>query len=459
MQSPLLTLVLLAACWTPPCAAYETDLHYGMTHWLSRMAGLDDAESRNVAIGNENRDQGMLDAKYAVLARLCLLRQENASKYTHEAHFRSQKAPPAPRADRKVIHTESFAAQEVEDRLADKGTPFWDQLYRLGDALHGWQDTFSHQGEPSEVWPCPELYMWSHPTIPAIGSLPSNSHADVTYLRPKLCERASETTYAYIGRFLADRRPELKPPSWDDLRVRAAEYCEARTKTEKVRWFAQNGVPDGRAIVKGTSIDNGPQVFRPLPDLDLEPRTEAAARLPVQAASVPLYARRPVIRLPATPLQGQLDALLRGLDINAPDVAKRFAEQFFRTWFVTPVQELPLAMAPFFGQSSLDPSGPLVQRLLRMRLEDRGAAQRTTALAPPLPATAVVTASPDQWRDVLVPARAGGQPPLVGLHPDSKVDAMALALFRHAPYEAVFVHIALQGNVARVKDFFTVVAH
>ena len=108
---------LLAACWTPPCTAYETDFHYGMTYWLSRMAGLDDAESRHVAIGNENRDQGMLDAKYAVIARLCLLRQENASNYTHEAHFRAQKAPPAPRPDRTVVHTASFAGQGVGNVL------------------------------------------------------------------------------------------------------------------------------------------------------------------------------------------------------------------------------------------------------------------------------------------------------------------------------------------------------
>lgn len=459
MQKLVSAMPLLAACWVPPCTAYETDFHYGMTYWLSRTAGLDDAESRQVAIGNENRDQGMLDAKYAVIGRLCLLREKNASVYTHEAHFRAQKAPPAPRPDRAVVHTASFAGQGVENALAEKGTPFWDQLYRLGDALHGWQDTFSHEGVPSAVWPCPEAYVWSHPTDPAIESVPSNSHADVSHLRPKLCEQAAETTYVFIERFLAERRPELKPPPWSALQQRAGVFCGARTKTEKVRWFADNGVPEGRAIVKGTSMDNGPGVFRPLPCLDLEPKTEAAARGRLRVASEPLYARRPAVRLPATALQPQLDELLRGLDINAPAIARRFAEDFFRTWFVTPVPELPRAMAPFFGQSSLDPTGPQMQRLLRMRLEDRGSAQRPGVLPLSLPPAAVITAVPEQWRDVLVPARAGGQPPLVALLPDSKVDAMALAMLRHAPYEAVFVHISFYGDAPRIKDLFTVAVH
>ena len=47
MQKLLSAMPLLAACWVPPCNAYETDLHYGMTFWLSRTAGLDDAESRH----------------------------------------------------------------------------------------------------------------------------------------------------------------------------------------------------------------------------------------------------------------------------------------------------------------------------------------------------------------------------------------------------------------------------
>ena len=216
MQKLVSAMPLLAACWAPPCAAYETDFHYGMTYWLSRTAGLDDAESRHVAIGNENRDQGMLDAKYAVIARLCLLRAKNASVYTHEAHFRAQKAPPAPRPDREVVHTASFAGQGVEDRWPRRARRSGTSSIRLGDALHGWQDTFSHEGEPSAVWPCPKP---TRARFDRFGYREFSEHlyADVTYPRPKLCEQTSETTYVFIERFLAERRPELKPPPWSAL--------------------------------------------------------------------------------------------------------------------------------------------------------------------------------------------------------------------------------------------------
>src|SRR5690348_11104830 len=64
--------------------AYQTDVHYGLTHWLADRAGFAPAETHEIARGNEMTDVGQLDAVHAIVHGMCAeldtAKAEQASK-------------------------------------------------------------------------------------------------------------------------------------------------------------------------------------------------------------------------------------------------------------------------------------------------------------------------------------------------------------------------------------------
>lgn len=448
-------LLLVVMTLVSPSYAFQTDLHYGLTYWLARSAGLSEHDSHHMAIGNERSDSGMLDAKHAIIWQLCVKGDTNASMLTRELHFRSQKSVPAPLGDRTVANAAPYASSDIDAVIAESGTDYRDQLYRFGKALHGWQDTFSHQGEPSGVQLCRDLWMWSHPRL---RGGPLSSDADITHQHPKDCADAAQASYKKLVELLARIRKDLEPPAWGTLANKAGAFCVAATKTSKARWFEENGVPQGPSILKHTSIPDGERRFRRIPDLNLEP---VPAPAPIAPASAPLYAQVQRASTPDADMQAQVADILRRLDVGAAPGDRAFFERLFQVWLTTPLPELGVALAPFFGSSAaLSSEGASMQTVLRVRAADRGLAVQPAplSLAQLSPPDMAVSLSPERWRELLVPVRAREQPFLVGVFPGSN-DLLAIAVPRHAPYEVVRVYASRHEKQLIIKHIDVVMFH
>lgn len=448
-------LLLATATLATSSQAFQTDLHYGLTYWLARSVGLSEYDSRHMAIGNERNDSGMLDAKHAVIWQLCVRGDTNASMLTRELHFRSQQPVPAPLADRTVDSAEPYASSDIDAIANEVGTGYHDRLFRFGMRLHGWQDTFSHQGQPSGVRICKDMWMWAHPRL---RGGPLSSDADITHLHKKDCTDAAESSYKKLVTLLARIRTDLSPPAWDMLAAKATEFCVAATKTNKVRWFEANGVPQGPSIVKNTSLPDGELGFRRVPDLNIEPAPAPAPNVPVPASPNAQAQQAPT---PDADLQARIESIVRRADAGSAPEDRAFFESLFQVWLTTPLPELGAAMAPFFGSGApLSPDSSPMQAVLRVRVADRSLALQPSplSLAQLSPPDMAVSASPQQWRDLLVPARGREQPMLVGVVPGSN-DLLALAVPKHAPYEVVRVYASRHEKRLIIKDIDLVVFH
>ena len=181
-------------CHSVIAHAYQTDVHYGLTHWLAGKAGCTRAESHEIAHGNEMTDIGQLDAVHAIMYGMCAVldtaKAEQASKIARDLHFRSQEPVPNPPAARPASTSASFAGSETRRWLTDASKSGMDRLWQFGQALHGWQDAFAHGGVADKPpWygvTCREVYFWSHPKKAAA--------ADQTHERPRLCVQTAESS-------------------------------------------------------------------------------------------------------------------------------------------------------------------------------------------------------------------------------------------------------------------------
>ncbi|MGO4580003.1 hypothetical protein AB4Z48_28600 [Cupriavidus sp. 2TAF22] len=416
--------------------AYEMDFHYGLTYWLAGQAGFDGGDSRLIAAGDERSDTGMLDAVHAMLYSLCVRHDQTASALTRELHFRSQHPPPAEPANRVVDARQPFAAIAVEAVTGEHGSEAGDRLTRLGQALHGWQDSFSHGGEPS-TGPCDRLLMWAHPAAKG-GAL---SHdADLTYKYPDQCRSAARATFE---RLLAYRRAQRLPKgkaTWDRLEPRVDVFCHAATKADKAGWLKGEGVPDPDAIVRGLSLNDGG-----------EPQEGPAF---YRGARVPLAEPRAVTQLDAS-VNALAEQAARQARAEVDKDEAQWVERFMQAWLTTSVAELGPVLSPFFGAGAkMSAESPPIRALARLRLRDRGLAndpglkRQADGGGSPV----YVTASPADWRSLLVRPRSGEQAIFVAHAAGRDSPLVAIAVLEHAPYDVLMLWAARDGASLIVKQ-------
>jgi len=60
MQTCVALLAVLLG-WPVSVAAYESDVHYGLTRWLALKAGFDPGQADAIALGNQRLDGGLVD--------------------------------------------------------------------------------------------------------------------------------------------------------------------------------------------------------------------------------------------------------------------------------------------------------------------------------------------------------------------------------------------------------------
>ena len=256
--------------------AFESDVHFGLTQWLALQAGFEPLEAQIVATGNARVDSGDMQFVDLDFMYACVGKDDIGAHRAGEHHFPSSGTLPGAPETRIVA-----PGGEVAKRLAIGATKVPpDQarfrLYKLGEALHTLQDSWSHQGTPDvPQWTrgsivCDATRAWGHPK--ARGGF--NSHkADLTMYWASDTVAMAKATYDMLLQYPASPGTSRTSKRWDDIRPALARFMSASTKNEKKNWFAAQGIDDV-SFLEGISLPDGAQPFdgkwngRKLPPLE-----------------------------------------------------------------------------------------------------------------------------------------------------------------------------------------------
>ena len=437
-------LLLAATC----SSGFESDVHYGLTHWLALQAGFDEQAAQTIATGDQRVDSGDMQYLELVLAYACVGREDLGSRRTGEHQYPSAGTIPGAPGTRAVL-PDSDAARKAA--LAIIKIPPGQANYTLlllGEALHILQDSWSHQGVPDVPQPAQALFTcdstraWGHPATRGGW----NSHkADLTMYWPADIRAMAKVTYEVLTQYPTLTEAKRTAHTWDQVRPLLDGFIAASTKTEKKRWFVSHGVGDV-SFLEGVSLRDGAESF----ELKWKGR-----KLPPLAA--------PQSR------QHAVEADL--LD---------FYNRFFEQWVATDdFEALASAFGPAPGSSLPVSKAELVARLKLWRLRDHGrVAQMAHSLRTLTESQRSMLDALGKQRDPyarydppsaaffpLLPRGKDVSPLLpffvsTGVTPHGK-DARAIALvkLRHVPYDTLGVVAEKTAGRWRVMSIVSVVDH
>jgi hypothetical protein len=438
-------------------AAFESDVHYGLTQWLALKAGFDPGAARTIAIGDNRVDSGDMQFVDLVFMYACGGKDDVGARRAGGHHYPSTVPAPAAPEARAVSPGGEAARKAVVDAV--KVTP--DQaayrLFKLGEALHILQDSWSHQGVPDIPQPvdgmfgCDATRAWGHPK--ARGGW--NSHkADLTMYWPADAVAMAKATYEVLTQFPTVSGRKRTPRSWDEIRPALDRFATASTKSEKRLWFASQGIDDV-AFLEGISLRDGAEPFvLEWPGRNLPPLVSPQSRQhEVKADLLDFYNRFFARWMSTTDFQAMANEF--GPDASPRDAKSRGAA--------------PNALA----------IADLAARLKAWRLRDHGRvaniAHSQKALTASERATLdTVAKGPNAYARYDPPAdaffpllpRGNGASPLLpffvwtpaaaaGKNPT----AVAVAKFRHLPYDTVAVIAEQTGGRWRAVSIFSVADH
>ena len=440
--------VLAAALWLlhpVAAAAWESDVHSGLTRWLALQAGATVSAAEQLASEDQGLDDGVHAAIHSVFHYACLHHEDDVSRDVRDDHFPSYAAIPGPPASRAVTAASPASRRRVEDRLRNPGPDPRYEAELFGRALHSLQDSWSHEGVPDiPSWGpflCSSDLAWGHP---AARHGWSKHDADMTSLWPKATTvDMARTTYEYILAFLR-KYPSLRerePKAWKDLASELDGFHSAATKSDKKRWFETHGIKN-TSFLDGTSLDDGDETF--------------AVRKPVRSG------------LPPTKYAA-----------GAPREVVSFYTGFFKDWAFTYnfaalaanyVDTPSLARALAATHRDVEASPQLVVQTLRLwRMRDHG---KVAALDHTIPsnatATAAMAALSDDFQlaqytsvsDAFISLTGDPELPYVveTLNAERRT-YVALARFANAPYDTLAVIAATIEGRLKVVDLLSVVDH
>lgn len=254
-------MLLLAA--TSNAVAWESDVHYGLTHWLAVKAGFEDREARVIATGNQRVDSGDMQYIEPMFAYGCVGADETGTKRAGEHHYPTAGAVPGPAEGRAVVAGSDAANKAAGGALKVPAAQATFMLHRLGEALHPLQDSWSHQGVPDvpaateSHFACDKTRMWAHPTNRGGWS----SHkADLTSFWPADVVAMAKATYDVLTKFPANPGTTRTATPWEKVRPALDGFIKATTKTDKAKWFVAQGLQD-LSFLGGISLRDGAQPF------------------------------------------------------------------------------------------------------------------------------------------------------------------------------------------------------
>jgi hypothetical protein len=436
-------------------AAFESDVHFGLTHWLALQAGFDSQAAAIIATGDQRVDSG--DVQYVDLGLMyaCLGKDDVGARRAGAFHYPSSGhvpglpelrfvTPGGDAARRFALAATKIPAEQARYRL-----------YQLGEALHILQDSWAHQGIPDipqSLEPfirCDATRAWGHPI--ARGGW--NSHkADLTMYWPTDTVSMAKATYEVLAQYPEAEGGKRTPRSWDEIRPALSRFVAASTKTEKKNWFVAQGVTDV-SFLDGISLPDGPNPLdltwpgRKLPPL----KTVQSRQRDIPVEVLNFYGRFLGRWLSAT----DFEAVAAEFGADTGKAGKRN---------VSPIH---LSRAELAG------------RLRAWRMRDHGRVAEIAHSLQPLTAsqratlaeigkTSVAYArydSPASGLFPLLPRGSKASPPLpffVGMQAAAKgksLRAIAVAKFRHAPYDTVAVVAEKLDGRWRVVSIRSAVDH
>ena len=449
----LCLLVCLLATGTE-VAAFESDVHFGLTRWLALKAGFDPAVATTIAIGDNRVDSGDMQFVDVVYMYACVGKDDVGARRAGEHHYPSTMPAPAAPDARAVVPGGDPAKSAAQGAVKVPPDQAAYRLYKLGEALHTFQDSWSHQGVPDTPglgsgFSCDASRAWGHPK--SRGGW-SSHRADQTHFWPGETVAMAKATYEILTQYPSVAGIKRTPRTWEEIRPALDGFLRAATKSEKQAWFAAQGIDDVDFLA-ATSLKDGAKRFeRPLPERNLPPLTSIVSRQhAVQADVLDFYNRFFARWVSAT----DFEALVAEFGPDVHEVKTRDAS-------------LPAA-----GKADL------VARLKVWRLRDHGRVADIAHSLQPLTARerALVDAAakePNAYARSDPPAaaffpllpRGEGASPLLpffigtatagaGKNPT----AAAVTKFRHLPYDAVVVMAEKTGGRWRIVSIVAAVDH
>lgn len=241
--------------------AWESDMHYGLTRWLALQAGYNPEAAEILGDRDETIDGHIRDAVHLMVWYTCKFRDRVASEEIRDFHFPTLEAVGQPPEKRAVV-PDSEAALRPANVISKLPTSNRDEnLRKLGDALHVAQDSWSHYGVPDVpqllgVLRCDPDLGWGHPKLR--GGWAEHT-ADLTYRYPIDAYRAADRTYRILTDFLSANPTfrEATSKQWEAIEKDVNVFIQARTKTEKKKWFLQQGIK-GVSFLNNINVEDGP---------------------------------------------------------------------------------------------------------------------------------------------------------------------------------------------------------
>jgi hypothetical protein len=272
----LLAAALLVA--PMPVKAFEADVHFGLTAWLARQAGFEAMQAQIIATGDQRVDSGDmpdidLEALYA-----CVNKDEISARRAGAHHYPASASVPGAPETRAVSPNSDAARKAALATLDVDPSQAAFRLLQFGEALHLLQDSWAHQGTPGvprlgdAAFPCDDRLAWGHPE--ARGG-PQSHRADLTLHWPEDTVAMARATYDLLMRYPAISGVQRNPRGWDEIRPELDAFITASSKTEKARWFAAHTLRDV-SFLEGISLPDGTEAFvqrwpgRKLPPLTTE---------------------------------------------------------------------------------------------------------------------------------------------------------------------------------------------
>jgi hypothetical protein len=426
-------------------SGFESDVHYGLTQFLALQAGFDEEAARTIAVGDQRVESGDMQYVGPVLAYACVARDDLRAKLAGEHDYPSAGSIPAAPESRAVVAGADAAQRAAREVVQVPPGQAVYMLFRLGEALHILQDSWSHQGVPGIPNPAPGVFScdprlaWGHPA--ARGGWDSHK-ADLTKDWPADTVAMAKAVYEVLVRFPALGGVARSARPWEQVRPALDGFIKASSKSDKKRWFASHAIADA-SFLEGISLRDGAQPFE---------LKWAERKLPPLAS--------------AQSRQHFVDAEL--LD---------FFNRFFEQWVSTTDFG---ALASAFGAGPASRRAELAARLKLWRLRDHGRVAELAHAAHPLtgpqrseldaigrerkayaaydaPAAAFFPLLPRAEHDVspLLPFFISTEAAPDGADPR----AVAVVKFRHAPYDTLGVIAERRDGRWRVVSVVSVVDH
>jgi hypothetical protein len=255
-RRPVTAIAFLAIVGTTslPLAAWEIDVHYVLTCWLAERAGFSRNDAHEIAQADQSIDDSEHHAAIPTMAWIILSGDLGAAQDLQDHHFPSGARLPSPPESRVVRPGDVWAREAVDSALRSGQTE--PSLRKLGEALHPFQDSWSHQGVPDIPLGLRPRLSCAHPVVR--GGWRSHD-ADLTYLHEEEVVEQARQTYDIFQRFLSvyPRFRSHGPQSWADLEPLVHEFARAKTKKDKDAWAVKSIDAGPGALSVGLTLDGG----------------------------------------------------------------------------------------------------------------------------------------------------------------------------------------------------------